>query len=258
MSVQVKDFDFDAKKDLIKRMFCKGMSDDEFHLFGHVCKHTKLDPFLKQIYAIPRDGKITIQTSIDGLRLIAERTGRYSPGREATYVYDPDKQLASATSYVKKMTLDGTWHEIAATAHFDEYAQRTREGKLTQFWLTKGHIMLAKCAEALALRKAFPAEMGGLYSDDEMQQADNTVIETVKAEITEKKEGVITDEQYFELSDLLAEIDDPVIEGTFAKHAKVANLGDLPVERFEGAKIYLENQLKFKKARRASYEGQTA
>jgi hypothetical protein len=64
----------------------------------------------------------------------------------------------------------GTWHEVSATAYWDEYAQTTREGHPTQMWATKPRIMLAKCAESLALRRAFPAELSGLYTDTEMNE----------------------------------------------------------------------------------------
>ncbi len=158
------DFSEDKLK-LLKDTVCKGATDNELQLFLHVCIKTGLDPFMKQIYSIPRGGQRTIQTSIDGFRLIAERTCRYSPGKEPSYVYDSNGKLISSTSTVKKMTADGTWHEISATAFNDEYNGRNT------FWNKMPHLMLAKCAECLALRRAFPAEMSGVYSDDEMAQA---------------------------------------------------------------------------------------
>jgi phage recombination protein Bet len=164
---------------LIKNYLCKGINDEELKLFSAVCKKTGLDPFMKQIYAVKRKDQMTIQTSIDGYRLIAERTGRYCPGRESTYVYDGDK-LVCATSYVKKQTSDGTWHEVAASAYFDEY----KPAYSNQFWESKKHVMLAKCAESLALRKAFPNELSGLYSEDEMEQAQNTATQCKVAEST--------------------------------------------------------------------------
>lgn len=163
--------DLDAKRDLIKRTICRGASDDELELFVHACKRTGLDPFMKQIYAVKRrtgDGEVmTIQTGIDGLRLIADRTGNYSPGREPSFQYNEEGKVKSATSYLRKRTRDGVWHEVSATAFFEEY----RPSHKSQFWDYKPHIMLAKCAEALALRKAFPAEMSGLYTSEEMEQA---------------------------------------------------------------------------------------
>lgn len=173
---------FDNKKlDLLKNTICKGSNDEEFELFLHACQRTGLDPFMKQIYAVKRperqkDGtwreSMSIQTAIDGYRLIAERTGKYSPGKEPTYQYDANGNIVSSTAYVKKQTADGTWHEVAATAFFNEYCQKTKEGKPTRFWLQLGHAMIAKCAESLALRKSFPAELSGLYTKEEMMQAD--------------------------------------------------------------------------------------
>ncbi len=162
---------------LLKNTFCKGATDDEFKIFAHVCKKTGLDPFVRQIHAVKRPNyatgrdEMTIQTGIDGYRLIAERTGKYSPSKEPSYFYNDKNQLVSSTAYIKKQTVDGTWHEVCATAFFEEYAQRKKTGQLTQFWLKMPHGQLAKCAEALALRKAFPQEMSGIYTTEEMQQA---------------------------------------------------------------------------------------
>lgn len=153
------------KIQLLKNTVCKGANDAELQLFLHVCVRTGLDPFMKQIYSIPRGGQRTIQTSIDGLRLIAERTCKYAPGKEPVYVYDSNGRLFSATAFVKKMTADGTWHDVSSTAFNAEFNPGT------QFWNKMPHVMLAKVAEASALRKAFPAEMSGIYSDDEMEQA---------------------------------------------------------------------------------------
>lgn len=164
------------KIDLIKRTVCKGATNDELDLFIMACKKTGLDPFMRQIFAVKRwDSSVkrevmTMQTGIDGYRLIADRTGRYAPGRDTEFGYDENNKLLWAKAFVKKMTPDGTWHEISAIAFWDEYAQKKKDGTPTQFWATKGHIMLAKCAEALALRKTFPAELSGIYTKEEMDQ----------------------------------------------------------------------------------------
>lgn len=151
-----------SQLEIVKNLYCKGCKDEEVKVFAHICKHTQLDPFLKQIYAIPRGGKMTVQTSIDGYRLLAERTGKYCPGRETTFV-EKDGQIISATAYVKKLTSDGTWHEIAATAYFSEFCG-------DNLWKKMPHVMIAKVAEAQALRRAFPAELSSVYTKEELDQ----------------------------------------------------------------------------------------
>ncbi len=180
----------EADIQLMKETICKGGTESDFRMFLMICQRTRLDPFAKQIYAVVRwDTKLqrnsmTVQTSIDGLRLVAERTGRYAPGRATTYDYDQDGKLRSATAFIKKQTADGTWHEISYTAFYDEYVQKTKEGYPTKFWKDMGHVMLAKVAEAAALRRCFPMELSGLYTKDEMAQAEpaetNEMPETIE------------------------------------------------------------------------------
>jgi phage recombination protein Bet len=179
-SVAVTEYFTPEQTSLIKSQIAKGCTDDELKLFLYQCARTQLDPFSRQIYAIVRNAwnpdtkrkepKMTIQTGIDGLRLIAERTKRYAPGPETTFEYDANDRVKKATAHVNKQTLDGQWHTVSASAYYEEYVQ-TYEGKPSGLW-SKPHIMLGKCAEALALRKAFPAEMSGLYTAEEMSQAD--------------------------------------------------------------------------------------
>lgn len=157
----------------IKEAYGQGASDSEFKIFMNICEQTKLNPFTKQIYFIKISGKMTTMTSIDGLRLIAERTGKYVPGRDTSYTYDKAGNLYSATSFVKKLGPDNSWHEVPATAIFSEYK------KSGGVWSAMPHVMLAKCAESLALRKAFPADLSGLYSEDEMSAVPKDPIETV-------------------------------------------------------------------------------
>lgn len=171
--------EFDDKKmQLLRDTICKSANEDEFQLFAHACKRTGLDPFMRQVYMVPRwDNQLkrnamTIQTGIDGYRLIADRTGKYCPGKESTFIYKQDGSLLYATSFVKKLTNDGTWHEISSSAYWDEYCQKTKDGNPSAMWAKMPHVMLAKVAEALALRKAFPADLSGIYTSDEMQQAE--------------------------------------------------------------------------------------
>lgn len=187
----------DEKIELLKATICRDATDDEFDLFLHACTRTGLDPFMKQIYAVKRwDNNLgrmsmTMQTGIDGYRLIAERTKKYSPGREPTYTYDQNGKLESATAFVKKMTHDGTWHEVSASAFYSEYVQRKKDGSPLSMWLNMPRNQLAKCAESLALRKCFPAEMSGLYTKEEMAQSE--VIDEQKGDTNLEHKKPVTD-----------------------------------------------------------------
>jgi phage recombination protein Bet len=149
MSIQISDRKYTTEQiQLIKNTVCKGATDDELELFLYTCNRTGLDPLVKQIYAIKRKSAnaytMTIQTSIDGLRAIAERTRRYAPGQATIFEYNERKSIVSATAFVKKMTEDGTWHEVGVTAFFEEYAQRYN-GELSKFWKQFPSVMISKC-----------------------------------------------------------------------------------------------------------------
>lgn len=158
--------------DVIKRLICKDATDTELSLFGQVCQRTGLDPFAKQIYGIKRKGQLAIQTSIDGLRLIAQRSREYAGqdgpqwcGKDGIWrdVWLEDEHPAASRVGVYRI---GWTRPVWGIATWKEYAQNTGQ------WPTMPAHMLAKCAESLALRKAFPAELSGLYGKDEMEQAD--------------------------------------------------------------------------------------
>jgi len=178
------------KIELLKRTICKEATDDELELFLYVAERSGLDPFLRQIHAVKRwnnaTGKkeMTIQTGIDGFRLLADRTERYAGSDEPVFVgKTPEGYPAQATVTVYKI-VGGRRVAFTGTARWEEYVGTKKDGQPTSFWHRMPHGQLAKCAEALALRKGFPANTAGLLSDVEMMQADN-VVETTAVDVTE-------------------------------------------------------------------------
>lgn len=171
--------------ELIRNTICKGSTDVEFKLFLNQCRATGLNPLARQIFAVQRydfmakKSVMSIQVSIDGFRLIAERTGKYA-GQVGPFWCGEDgiwkdvwltdiPPVAARVGALRNDFKEPCW----GVARFNAYAQRKKEGDLTRMWATMPDAMLCKCAEALALRKAFPQELSGVYSSDEMGQADN-------------------------------------------------------------------------------------
>lgn len=180
----------ESKVELIKRTVAKGATQDELEIFMHQCRKTGLDPLAKQIYFQKRinrktnESTITIITGIDGYRLIADRTGKYAGNDDCEYDdFDNQPKWAKATVY---KIVDGQRCAFTATARWKQYCPEFNDF----MWKRMPHLMLGKCAEALALRKAFPAELSGVYTAEEMQQAEAPVHESIQPELLPVAEAV--------------------------------------------------------------------
>jgi phage recombination protein Bet len=149
--------------DTIRNTVARGANDSQLALFLQVCKTRGLDPFSRQVHWTSQG----IIVGIDGLRAIADRTDRYVPGN-TNLEMDGDGRIVAAHVTVKKLVA-GSWHEITESAYMAEYSGRS------PIWTKMPRVMLSKCAEARALRRAFPSDMSGLYSQEEMDQAGVTV-----------------------------------------------------------------------------------
>lgn len=256
------------------------LNADDLRNFAIQCKRTGLDPITRQIYAIPNNGKLAIMASIDGLRLIADRSGAYE-GQTAPQWCDElglwmdvwlnkSKMPSACKVGVHKKNFK---EPLIAIAIFDEYAGRHqyddkygkhKKGDLTYMWAKMPALMIAKVAESLALRKAFPNEMSGIYSENEMDQANLEPVKDVSIVDKEKlahatKNPVISLEEIGaappkkHIADKVADVAAKVLLDNvdfksyvinFGKKMAGKKLGDFPVEDHIGMMSWLDDQVK--------------
>ncbi|QAY70048.1 phage recombination protein Bet [Xylanimonas protaetiae] len=186
----------------LRQLGVQDASNADLAVFFHQSTRTGLDPFARQIYMIGRnqknprtnqwETKYTIQTGIDGYRLIARRV---VDSRGETLEYEDtvwcgedgewkDVWLSQQPPAAAKVTVLRNGKRFSAIALWREYVQTNRDGGPNSMWGRMGSGQLAKCAEALSLRKAFPQDLSGIYTAEEMGQADNVQAPHVQASPT--------------------------------------------------------------------------
>jgi len=168
---------------LIKDTVARGATDAELALFLYQCARLGLDPLLHQAYLVKRRQEIdgawrevgAIQIGIDGMRLAAQRTGEYGGETDTEWcgpdgvwhdVWLADEPPAAARVGVYRR---GRSEPMRAVARYSSYVQRKRDGTVNRMWTERPDIMLAKCASAMAHRRAFPDAFSGVYTEDEMR-----------------------------------------------------------------------------------------
>lgn len=154
--------------ELAKRTVFPDSSNDEFAMFLHECARRAVHPLDRMLYPQKRKGKLVFVTSIDWFRSKAESSGSYAGNDDPVPAYDEKGGLVSCAVTVWKI-VGGVRCSFTATARWSEYYPGKEQGWM---WEKMPVLMLGKCAEALALRKAFPTILGGVYTGDEMEQAD--------------------------------------------------------------------------------------
>jgi len=222
----------------LNQLGLQGAPKGDLAVFLHFAQRTGLDPFARQIYMINRGGRYTIQASIDGLRIVAQRSGEYA-GQAGPFWCGEDGEwtdvwLQSTPPIAAKVGVfrKGFSEPLWAVARFDSYCPLGKDNKPMGLWNKMADVMLAKCAESLALRKAFPNDLSGIYTAEEMEQADVTsqtpVIATVEVPT---KQFVASAELTVDLRKILDEAD--AIESIEALKAL-----------YERHKTYLDYQFK--------------
>ena len=157
---------------VIRDTICKDATPAEMQLFFYDCQRRGVHPLDKLIHFTKRKGKYTPVTSIDFFRSRAGDTGEHMGTDDAVYEYADDARpdTPTAATVTVYRFVKGEKCPFTATARMREYLP---EAPNDFMWRKMPNTMLGKCAEALALRKAFPQQLGGLYTVDEMAQADN-------------------------------------------------------------------------------------
>ncbi len=177
---------------VLKDSMFRDFSDAEVKFSMAVANQLALSPLLRQVHFVRRFDKnigrnvVTPQTGIDGFRLTADRTKKYAGSDEPVFEYEGKHPVKASVTVYK--IVGGTRCAFTASARWDEYFPGDKMGFM---WKTKPHVMLGKCAEAQALRKAFPAELSSLYADEEMEHTDAVELKSslIQAKI-EKEVGV--------------------------------------------------------------------
>lgn len=186
--------------DLIRRTVAKDCDTAEFDQFVHICRAVRLDPLRRQIYAFvfnkhkPEWRQMTVVTAIGGYRSIAERTGTYRPDDQApTIEYseaakDPKTNPLGIVRCLVRVYKHshGEWFLVTGEAYWDEYVP-LKDGVIDSKktgWVKMPRIMIAKCAEAAALRKAWPDDFAGLEIEEETDRRNS--IELTASEIADE------------------------------------------------------------------------
>jgi phage recombination protein Bet len=167
---------------LIRATKAKGLNNDEFLRFIEFAKEVGLNPLNDTIIPKllnendPQKRQLSFYIKISGLRTMADRTGQYLAGseeakitRRTTAKNEASNPLGIVKATVKiKKWMGGSWHEVVGKANWDEFAPIV-DGVIAKdsFWRKMPEHMIAKCAEAEALRRAFPAVFANTFEQAE-------------------------------------------------------------------------------------------
>lgn len=152
---------------IIKNTVCKDATEAEMQLYFYDCKRRGVHPLDRLIHFTKRGGRYAPVTSIDFFYQRAHASEQFAGQDETVFKGQPGKDGFEATVRVYRQRPGFEKAGWSATARWAEYFPGDQMGHM---WRKMPNRMLEKCAEALALRKAFPAELQGLYVKEEMDQ----------------------------------------------------------------------------------------
>lgn len=189
------------KRIIRKQFFPPNATDSDMQYCIAVAKSFNLNPILKQIFFVERKAKINGEwhskieplAGRDSFLTLAHRSGKFAGIKSDCFLKDKPvfingewqnkKELVAIAQVYKK----GHETPFEAEVRYDEYVQRTNDGRITKFWAEKPETMLKKVAESQALRKAF--DISGLYSIDENEE-DNEPIKEGQIKIAKQPQSL--------------------------------------------------------------------
>jgi hypothetical protein len=133
---------------------------------------------------------------------------------------------------------NGLSAKVTATAFLSEYKGTS------PVWRTKPRVMLSKCAEALALRKAFPVQCSGAYVEEEFDKSEN--LDTSTGEVLALPK--ISKEQLEEVEHFFVEDGDESYRTRILDHFKVKKLDDISLNQYPLLKNAFEKRKASKKS----------
>jgi phage recombination protein Bet len=185
-----------AERDLIRSHVASDATPSEFALFLYDAQIRGLNPLKNELYFVKRMAWNSVtkrkepvashQVAIDGYRILAERTGKYKGqtkvefGDDMTFANETVPEWAEVGVYKEGFT-----QPVYGRVYFKEYAAVYND-KLMSMWARMPRHMIAKCAESLALRKAFPDTLAGINTKEEMSGMDRVEVRVVDHEDTEE------------------------------------------------------------------------
>lgn len=153
----------------------------EIVMFMNICKYNGLNPWLKEAYCIKYGSSpATMVVGKNAYLKRAEVNPAYD-GMEAGIIVvceDGTVENRVGTFHLERETLAGGWarvwrkdrsHPTTVEVSFNEYAGRTKDGRLNSQWAMKPATMIRKVALVQALREAFPGDISGMYSEEEVE-----------------------------------------------------------------------------------------
>ena len=232
-----------AQLALIKKTVAAGATADELELYLYDCHRQGVHPLDKLIHFTKRGGKYVPITSIDFLRMQAAKTCEYAGADDAIFTGEPGKPgfAASMTVYRMVAAFRCAW---TATARWEEYFPGETQGHM---WRKMPHVMLSKVAESLVLRKAFADRLHGLYTHEEMAQAQKSAPDhrslKEKLGITAEVEAVEAEPEATP-DEIVEVLESPSVEPVWTiGHHKGVPLAKLPHHYLEWAKANITSEV---------------